>query len=84
MKHQDNRLVFSIASAILCAVMAIACFNVELVELYGSEYVTTFVYSTSMAYVFGMFFFISIMNSFTMITYALGHQEDPFNRITDR
>ena len=80
MKHQDNRLVFAVASCVLCALMAIASFGVELVDVAGSDYITISVYSDTLAYVFLLFLFISLINSFNMITYALGHQEDPFNK----
>lgn len=86
LKEQDNRLVFSIVSIFMFVVLAFASFNIELIHVTpssstaGYDVVTTQVYSPYTAYIFIILFIVSLVNSFSLVLYALRNPENPFDK----
>lgn len=66
-KEQDNKLIFSVLSAILFAAMALGSFGLELINVVVVDSTvvenTTVIYSPSFAYVCAIFLVISLISS---------------------
>ena len=80
-RDKDVRIVLAIASIPIFALLALASFNVELIDVPTA--VITEVYSSSIALIYLIFIIISLINSFNLITYAFRNTDNPFDRPLD-